>query len=318
MALSSTTARVALLAVVVAAALVALAAGPPTSSVAQAATCSDYPNQAAAQEAADTSDPDHDGIYCESLPCPCSAEWHAQHDPEDPPDSDPGPVEGSPGAPPPGSVRTRVPPLRDPRGLHPGLTRIRRAKLARARRLIRKVRIAAAGPTAGYDRDQFGPAWTDTATKTVWAGNGCDTRNDILRRDLTRKRFQAGSDRCVVIAGRLRNPYLGGAIRFRKRRATRVPIDHVFPLSLAWQMGAARWSAAKRVQLANDPLNLLAVDLSSNSQKGDSGPADWLPANTRIRCAYSVRLAQVARRYDLPVTRPDKRAMRGQCGRSSR
>src|SRR3954454_20418945 len=37
-----------------------------------AATCADYPNQAAAQRAADTRDPDGDGVYCESLPCPCA------------------------------------------------------------------------------------------------------------------------------------------------------------------------------------------------------------------------------------------------------
>jgi hypothetical protein len=39
---------------------------------AEAATCADYSNQAAAQQAADTRDADGDGIYCESLPCPCS------------------------------------------------------------------------------------------------------------------------------------------------------------------------------------------------------------------------------------------------------
>ena len=38
---------------------------------ARANTCADYPNQAAAQRAADTRDADGDGIYCESLPCPC-------------------------------------------------------------------------------------------------------------------------------------------------------------------------------------------------------------------------------------------------------
>jgi micrococcal nuclease len=38
---------------------------------AAAATCSDYSNQAEAQRAADTIDADGDGIYCESLPCPC-------------------------------------------------------------------------------------------------------------------------------------------------------------------------------------------------------------------------------------------------------
>lgn len=41
-------------------------------SSAHAKTCGDYPNQAAAQRAADTRDADGDGIYCESLPCPCS------------------------------------------------------------------------------------------------------------------------------------------------------------------------------------------------------------------------------------------------------
>ena len=36
-----------------------------------AATCDDHPNQASAQRAKDTRDADGDGIYCESLPCPC-------------------------------------------------------------------------------------------------------------------------------------------------------------------------------------------------------------------------------------------------------
>jgi micrococcal nuclease len=43
-------------------------AGPGTAS---AATCADHPNQASAQRAKDTRDADGDGIYCESLPCPC-------------------------------------------------------------------------------------------------------------------------------------------------------------------------------------------------------------------------------------------------------
>ena len=42
-----------------------------SSPAASAATCSDYSNQAAAQRAMDTRDADGDGIYCESLPCPC-------------------------------------------------------------------------------------------------------------------------------------------------------------------------------------------------------------------------------------------------------
>lgn len=48
-----------------------------TTTAADAATaaaggrCSDFANQAAAQRAANTRDGDGDGVYCESLPCPC-------------------------------------------------------------------------------------------------------------------------------------------------------------------------------------------------------------------------------------------------------
>ncbi len=57
-------------------ALVFMALWPAASAVDApvahaAATCADYPNQAAAQRAADTRDADGDGIYCENLPCPC-------------------------------------------------------------------------------------------------------------------------------------------------------------------------------------------------------------------------------------------------------
>src|SRR5881392_559291 len=52
-------------------AVVALGASALAPAAAQAHTCADYPNQAAAQKAADTRDADHDGIYCEDLPCPC-------------------------------------------------------------------------------------------------------------------------------------------------------------------------------------------------------------------------------------------------------
>jgi hypothetical protein len=56
----------------------ALLAGFPVAAPAKpasnaATTCGDHPNQAAAQRAADTRDPDGDGVYCESLPCPCLA-----------------------------------------------------------------------------------------------------------------------------------------------------------------------------------------------------------------------------------------------------
>ena len=51
---------------------VAAAIGLAVAPTAHAAVCSDYETQAEAQRAADTADPDHDGRYCESLPCPCA------------------------------------------------------------------------------------------------------------------------------------------------------------------------------------------------------------------------------------------------------
>ena len=110
------------------------------------------------------------------------------------------------------------------------------------------------------------------------------------------------------------NKETGKDIAWKKAKATEVQIDHVVPLSYAWQMGASRWSKEKRQQLANDVLNLLPVSGSTNSAKRDSGPASWLPPNTSIRCSYAVRFAQVAEKYELPVTAPDKRMMLEQCG----
>lgn len=86
------------------------------------------------------------------------------------------------------------------------------------------------------------------------------------------------------------------------------------PLSYSWQMGSSRWAEAKRKQLANDVLNLIPVEGRANSAKGDSGPASWLPPNKSVRCAYAVRFAQVAVKYEMPVTAADKQMMLRQCG----
>ncbi|MFF3325403.1 HNH endonuclease family protein [Streptomyces sp. NPDC002889] len=205
-------------------------------------------------------------------------------------------------------------PLANPQGTRPGLAPLTTDReRTEARELIARVATKGRGPKTGYDRDRFGYAWMDTADGVPLARNGCDTRNDLLNRDGQDLRFRSGSD-CVVVSMTLHDPYTGEAIEWRKRQATEVQIDHVVPLSYSWQMGAARWGVAKRRQLANDPLNLLPVDGPSNSRKGDSGPASWLPPSKRIRCAYVVRIAQVAVKYEMPVTAADKRAMLAQCG----
>lgn len=206
-----------------------------------------------------------------------------------------------------------VSPLENPDGTEPGLAPVvEPEERAEARELIEELATRGRGPRTGYDRDEFGYAWMDTADGVPWVRNGCDTRNDILKRDGQELRFRSGSD-CVVVSMTLADPYTGKEIAWKKAKAAEVQIDHVVPLSYAWQMGAARWDEGKRQRIANDPLNLLPVEGRANSAKGDSGPASWLPPNKSIRCAYAVRFAQVALEYELPVTAADKRMMAKQC-----
>ncbi|MDT0609967.1 HNH endonuclease family protein [Streptomyces lancefieldiae] len=207
-----------------------------------------------------------------------------------------------------------VSPLENPDGTKPGLSPVTtEADRAAGRKIIEEVSTKGRGPKTGYDRDEYGSAWTDTADGVPLARNGCDTRNDVLKLHGHHVRFRAGSD-CVVVSMDLYDPYTGKDIAWKKAKAAEVQIDHVVPLSYSWQMGAARWPESKREQLANDVLNLLPVEGRANSVKRDSGPGSWLPPNKKIRCSYAVRFAQVADKYELPVTTADKAMMLKQCG----
>ena len=148
-----------------------------------------------------------------------------------------------------------------------------------------------------YKRAQFGPAWTDVDR------NGCDTRNDILARDLTELTFKPRTHDCVVLTGHLQDPYTGQPIDFQRGRDTSaaVQIDHIVALSNAWRTGAAKLPYPMRLSLANDPLNLVAVDGPANQQKSDSDAAQWLPTQ-EFQCDYVTRQVQVKAKYNLFVT----------------
>lgn len=170
------------------------------------------------------------------------------------------------------------------------------------------------GPKTGYEREKFGQAWTDDNDAAL-GHNGCDTRNDILKRDLASKTFKPKTRDCVVLTGTLtKDPYTGKRIDWKRGQdSSAIQIDHIIPLSYAWQMGAAQWPEDKRVMFANDPDNLMAVDGPTNSSKGDSGPASWLPPLKNYRCQYVTNFAQVAVKYQLPVTAADRNMIAAQC-----
>jgi Protein of unknown function (DUF1524)/Excalibur calcium-binding domain len=155
-------------------------------------------------------------------------------------------------------------------------------------------------PKTGYDREQFGGDWASI--------DGCDTRQRILRRDLVRESYQAGST-CEIVMGRLADPYTATLIAYVRGGASEVDIDHVVALSDAWQKGAQQWPYARRVNFANDPLNLLAADASANRQKGDGDAATWLPPNKSFRCTYVARQIAVKQRYGAWVTQAEHDAM---------
>ena len=131
------------------------------------------------------------------------------------------------------------------------------------------LKVKGRAPKTGYNRDLFGSGWVDVDR------NGCDTRNDILARDLEPKTFKLGTNNCVVLTGTLADPYSARTINFTRGTETSnaVQIDHVVALSDAWQKGAQSWDGTRRVAFANDPMNLLAVDGPLNMQKGDGDAA---------------------------------------------
>jgi Protein of unknown function (DUF1524) len=174
---------------------------------------------------------------------------------------------------------------------------------ARVGDLVDQLAVKGRAPKTGYARERFGPAWSDVDR------NGCDTRDDILNRDLTAKRWRTGTHGCVVIAGLLADPYTGRPITFAKADAAAVQIDHVVALSDAWQKGAATWSVRRRLRFANDPLNLLAVDGPSNARKSDGDTATWLPPNRSYRCRFVARQVAVKAKWRLWVTAAERDAM---------
>lgn len=165
-------------------------------------------------------------------------------------------------------------------------------------------------PKTGYDRANFGQAWSDDVT-AQGGHNGCDTRNDVLRRDLTTVDIKPGTNGCLVLDGTLLDAYTGTRIAFVRGQATssQVQIDHLVALSNAWQTGAQQLPAQRRQNLANDPLNLWAVQGRANMQKGDGDAATWLPSNKATRCLYVARQIAVKQRYQLWVTAPEHDAI---------
>lgn len=178
-----------------------------------------------------------------------------------------------------------------------------------ARELLNTLEIKGRAPKTGYERAKFGQRWSDDV-EVEFGHNGCDTRNDILNRDLKNVTYKPRTRDCVVLTGTLEDPYSGEIIEFeRGPESAKVQIDHVVALADAWVKGAQQLSEQARRNFANDPRNLLAVDGRLNQQKGAGDAATWLPPAKGFRCEYVSRQVEVKAAYQLWVTQAEYEAI---------
>jgi hypothetical protein len=176
--------------------------------------------------------------------------------------------------------------------------------VADAHRALDALAVVQLAPEVAYDRTtDFGPAWADVDH------NGCGTRDDVLRRDLTAVRTRPGTHGCVVVAGLLDDPYTGRQLAFSKSQADAIQIDHLIPLHAAWMLGAWQWTPERRLAYANDPRVLVTVDGPANQDKGDALADRWRPPNRRSWCAYAVNTVAIHADYGLGVTAPERSAL---------
>jgi Protein of unknown function (DUF1524) len=169
-------------------------------------------------------------------------------------------------------------------------------------------------PVKGWDRMtdfsryRFGEPWSDDVN-VEFGRNGCNTRDDILRRDLTDLAVRPGT--CYAQSGVLIDPYTSESIAFVRGPETSeaVQIDHLVSLSDAWYKGARDWDEQRRRDFANDPRNLLAVGGKANFDKAFRDANAWLPPNQEFRCEFVARQVAVKAAYRLWVSANEKHAM---------
>lgn len=160
----------------------------------------------------------------------------------------------------------------------------------------------------GYKRTLF-KHWIDAD------GDGCNTRYEVLIAEAV-KAPSVGTG-CRLTGGRWVSAYDG----VQTSLTSKLDIDHLVPLAEAWDSGASAWSPDQRMRFANDlgdSRSLIAVTASSNRQKSDQDPAEWLPQ--RGRCMYLVNWIAVKVRWALSVDAAEEQALRAliaECGLAS-
>lgn len=193
---------------------------------------------------------------------------------------------------------------------HPWTQPLSEEARGRALTSLDTLRVAEKDDRGDYDRKaQFGSPWTDKAEDVALAGNSCDTRNDILARDMTEVTYR-DSKQCKVDTGKLWDPYTGRTINFKYGPTSgAVQIEHLVALKDVWMSGGDALSQRDRIRVANDPINLIAADGPTNGAKGNKHAGQWMPPYEPIHCYYVASQIRVKEKYNLTVSADEKKAM---------
>ncbi len=152
--------------------------------------------------------------------------------------------------------------------------------------------------TSPYDRDRDFGDWID-------ADRDCrNTRHEVLASEGTEVTFSSSG--CTVTGGVWHSFYDD----MTYTSPDQLQIDHMVPLSEAWDSGAQTWTQARRVAFANDldvGYALNAIESSLNQAKSDSGPEDWMPPANH--CRYIEIWTALKHRWQLNVDPTEQAAL---------
>ncbi|WP_341952955.1 cell wall-binding repeat-containing protein [Salinibacterium sp. TMP30] len=168
--------------------------------------------------------------------------------------------------------------------------------------------VVATPSITAYERSYF-EHWVDADS------NGCDTRHEVLIAESITPVVRGTG--CTITSGTWFSWYDG----VTWTDPSDVDIDHMVPLSEAWDSGADRWTATQRRDFANDvtlDVALEAVTDNVNQSKGASDPASWLPPDVDVQCRYVTSWILVKFRWGLTIDGAERSVLSdiltGECG----
>ncbi|MFN7727759.1 MAG: HNH endonuclease family protein [Bdellovibrio sp.] len=115
--------------------------------------------------------------------------------------------------------------------------------------------------------------------------NCYNVRAKVLIRDSSKKVTFRGNNKCLVDTGLWKDPYTGDLYESSRQ----IQIDHMVPLKHAYISGGWQWTPETRCLYGNflgNTFHLISASGRENMRKGDRGPDEYMPPNTKYQCTY--------------------------------